>query len=81
MQQMKHMIDWHAHIIRDPAVMLGKPCIAGTRIPVEMIVRKIAAGETEADLLRGYPRLTKDAIQAALAFAADAVQDGYPATK
>lgn len=61
--------------------MLGKPCITGTRIPVELIVRKIAAGETEADLLRGYPRLNKEAILAALAFAAEAVEDGYPATK
>lgn len=75
------MLDWHNHITRDPAILLGKPCIKGTRIPVELIVRKIAAGESDMDLLRGYPNLTKEGIQAALAFAADAVQDGFPAAK
>ena len=62
------------HISSDPEVMLGKPCINGTRIPVELIVRKIASGESESDLLRGYPRLTPEAIQAALKFAAEAVE-------
>ena len=43
----------------NPAVMLGKPVIRGTRIPVELIIRKLAEGATEADLLDAYPRLTK----------------------
>lgn len=55
----------------NPAVMLGKPVIRGTRIPVELIIRKLAEGATEADLLDAYPRLTKADIQAALAYAAD----------
>jgi uncharacterized protein (DUF433 family) len=54
----------------DPAVMLGKPVIRGTRIPVELILRKLGEGATEADLLDAYPRLTKVDIQAALAYAA-----------
>lgn len=54
----------------NPAVMLGKPVIKSTRIPVELIVRKLSEGATEADLLDGYPRLTKKDIQAALAYAA-----------
>lgn len=54
----------------NPAVMLGKPVIKGARIPVELIVRKLSEGATEADLLDGYPRLTKKDIQAALAYAA-----------
>ena len=56
----------------NPAVMLGKPVIRGTRIPVELIIiRKLSEGATEADLLDAYPRLTRRAdIQAALAYAA-----------
>ena len=60
-------------ILIDPKVMLGKPVIRGTRITVEMIVRKLAEGATEADLLDGYPRLTPEDIRAALVYAADAV--------
>jgi uncharacterized protein (DUF433 family) len=54
-----------------PEVMLGKPVIRGTRIPVELILRKLAEGATEADLLDGYPRLSEADIKAALAYAAD----------
>lgn len=54
----------------NPAVMLGKPVIKGTRIPVELLIRKLSEGATESDLLDGYPRLTKTDIQAALAYAA-----------
>ena len=57
----------------NPAVMLGKPVIRGTRIPVELILRKLGEGATEADLLDAYPRLTKQDIQAALRYAADAL--------
>ncbi|UVT17713.1 MAG: DUF433 domain-containing protein [Nitrospira sp.] len=46
-------------------VMMGKPVIRGTRIPVELILRKLSEGATEADLLDAYPRLTKADIQAA----------------
>ena len=60
-------------IIVDPNVMLGKPVIRGTRIPVELIVRKMGEGATEADLLEAYPSLTADDIRAALAYAADAL--------
>jgi uncharacterized protein (DUF433 family) len=57
----------------NPAVLLGKPVIRGTRIPVELILRKLSEGATEADLLDAYPRLTRADIQAALAFAADSL--------
>ena len=57
----------------NPAVMLGKPVIRGTRIPVELIIRKLGEGATEADLLDAYPRLTRSDIQAALLYAADAL--------
>jgi uncharacterized protein (DUF433 family) len=57
----------------NPTVMLGKAVIRGTRIPVELILRKLSEGATEADLLEAYPRLTQADIQAALAYAADIV--------
>ncbi len=57
----------------NPKVMLGKPVIRGTRVPVELILRKLAEGATDADLLDGYPRLTRDDIRAALAYAADSL--------
>lgn len=60
-------------IVVNPAVMLGKPVIKGTRIPVELLIRKLSEGATESDLLDGYPRLTKKDIQAALAYAASAL--------
>jgi uncharacterized protein (DUF433 family) len=53
-----------------PQVMLGKPVIRGTRIPVERIVRMLAQGIPEDDILREYPRLQPDDIRAALAYAA-----------
>jgi uncharacterized protein (DUF433 family) len=61
-------------IVSDPAVMMGKPVIAGTRITVELILEKLAAGETTEQILDAHPRLTREAIQAALAFAAEALQ-------
>ena len=58
----------------DPAVMMGKPVIAGTRITVEHILEKLAAGETIEQLLEAHPRLTRETIQAALEFAAKALK-------
>ena len=55
----------------NPSIMLGKPVIRGTRIPVEVLIRKLSEGATEADLLDAYPRLTSADIRAALGYAAD----------
>lgn len=55
----------------NPGVMLGKPVIRGTRITVELILRKLSEGATEAGLLDAYPRLTRADIQAAIRYAAD----------
>jgi uncharacterized protein (DUF433 family) len=52
----------------DPKVMLGKPVIRGTRVPVELILRKLAEGATETELLDGYPGLTAADIRAAIFF-------------
>lgn len=56
-------------IVSNPNVMMGKPVVAGTRITVELILEKLAAGETNEQLLEAHPRLTREAIQAALLFA------------
>ncbi len=58
----------------NPSVMMGKPVIVGTRITVEHILEKLATGETVEQILDAHPRLTKDAIQAALDFAAKALK-------
>ena len=55
----------------DPKVMMGKPVIRGTRITVELILRKLSEGATQSDLLDAYPRLTRADIQAAIRYAAD----------
>lgn len=54
----------------NPDVMLGKPVIRGTRIPVALLLQKMAEGATEAELLDAYPRLAREDIRAALAYAA-----------
>ena len=61
----------HERIELDPKIMLGKPVFRGTRIPVELVLRKLGEGATEADLLDAYPRLTREDILAAMRFAAD----------
>lgn len=70
----------NALIQSDPAVMMGKPVVAGTRITVELILEKLAAGETVEQLLDSHPRLTREGILAALDFAARALRSDvvYP---
>jgi uncharacterized protein (DUF433 family) len=62
----------------DPAVMMGKPVVAGTRITVELILEKLAAGETPEQLLESHPRLTREAVLAALAYAAETLRNTPP---
>lgn len=59
----------------DPKVMVGKPVIKGTRIPVELILREISYGLTPAQIMESYPRLTPEDIRAAAAYAARVVAD------
>lgn len=61
-------------IISNPRVMMGKPVIAGTRLTVESILEKLAAGETIDQILEAHPRLTREAVYAAIAFAAAALR-------
>jgi uncharacterized protein (DUF433 family) len=60
-------------IVIDPAVMMGKPVIRRTRITVELILRKLAEGASEAELREDYPRLTTEDIRAAVAYGAASV--------
>ncbi len=62
---------WTTYIKSDPQILFGKPVIKGTRIPVDLILEKLAAGNSNETLLKAYPRLTKKAIQACLLFASD----------
>ena len=61
-------------IVSDPAIMMGKPVVAGTRITVEHILEELAAGTPVQQLVDGHPRLTRESIAAALEFAARAVR-------
>lgn len=58
----------------DPDIMLGKPIIRGTRIPIELIVWKIGEGMLQEDLLDAYPNIAKEDIRAALLYAADIIR-------
>jgi uncharacterized protein (DUF433 family) len=68
------MQDFQQMIVSNPRVMMGKPVIVGTRITVESILEKLAAGESIEQILDAHPRLTEDGIRAALAFAANALR-------
>lgn len=57
----------------NPDVMLGKPVVGGTRISVELVLRKLGEGATTDDLLDAYPRLTKHGVHACLVYAADTI--------
>ncbi len=61
-------------VLSDPSVMMGKPVISGTRMTVESILEKLAAGESVEQILKSHPRLTKEAIRAAMSFAAAALR-------
>ena len=66
-------MDYSKRIVSDPEIMLGKPIINGTRITVELILRKIAEGMAFEDLIEAYPHLTKEDILAAFSYSADVI--------
>lgn len=66
--------EWMDFIKSDQAVMMGKPVIADTRVTVELILEKLAAGETVKQIVDEHPRLTKEGVYAALAFASEALR-------
>ncbi|MCG6117663.1 MAG: DUF433 domain-containing protein [Aquimonas sp.] len=68
-------MDWKSRIVAEPEVMLGKPCIRGTRISVEWILERLSGGWDTSTLIEAYPHLSTADIQAALAFAAELMRD------
>jgi uncharacterized protein (DUF433 family) len=68
------MQDYRQFITSNPNILFGKPAIKGTRIAVEQVLDELAGGTSIEELLEEYPRLTRDAIYAALAFAADTLR-------
>ena len=67
--------DWKNRIVSVPDIMFGKPVIKGTRVPVELIIEKLAAGRTIEQLLISYPHLVADDIYACLAYAATSLKN------
>jgi uncharacterized protein (DUF433 family) len=68
-------------IIQDPDILVGKPVIKGTRIPVELVLAKLAANPDLTELFQDYPRLTVDDVKACLAYAQELVSKQQKATK
>lgn len=62
------MINYINHIEANPEIMFGKPCIKGTRVPVDLILRKLKGGYSYSDLLDAYPRIKLEDIEACLLF-------------
>jgi uncharacterized protein (DUF433 family) len=65
---------WEDHISVDPQVLVGKPVIKGTRISIEFLVELLAEGWTNDEVLKNYPQLSAEDIQAALHYAADVMK-------
>ena len=70
---MAELKNWQGRIKIDPAIHHGDACIAGTRVPVSVIVGSVAEGDTWERILASYPQLKREDIQAALLYAAEAV--------
>ncbi len=68
-------MNWQENIVSNPEIMFGKHCIKGTRIPVDLVVEKLANGETIEYFLTAYPRLTKEDVFACLQYAASSVRN------
>lgn len=64
-------ISWQEHIVVDPDIHHGEPCIKGTRVPVTVVVGSLADGMTPEEIIEQYPQLTRDSIRASLAYAAE----------
>lgn len=75
-------MNYKQYIERNPEIMLGKPIIKGTRITVELLMRKLAGGYNISNILESYPHLTKEQIFAALEYAADMIaNEEHPSNK
>jgi len=68
------LIDWRERIVIDPEVLVGKPIVRGTRLAVEFIIDLLAQGWAEQEILRNYPGLTHEDVQACLSYASAALR-------
>lgn len=68
-------MDWRSLISVDPNVCHGQACVSGTRVPVAVVLDNLAAHVTREEILRSYPSLTSDAIDACIAYAADLARE------
>jgi uncharacterized protein (DUF433 family) len=64
-------MDWKERIVIDPGILVGKPVIKGTRLAVEFFIELLAQGWAEEDILQNYPGITRQDIQACLAYASE----------
>ncbi|MCY3818722.1 MAG: DUF433 domain-containing protein [Gammaproteobacteria bacterium] len=68
-------MNWHDHIHSSPAILSGKPVVRGTRLSVDFLLRLLAKGWTEAQLLENYPQVSREALKALFAFAAECTRE------
>jgi uncharacterized protein (DUF433 family) len=68
-------MNWQQHITADLKVLYGNPVIKNTRIPVDLLLEKLAAGDTIDDLLNAYPNITREDVNACLLFAAEVIKN------
>lgn len=75
-------MNWHPYIHTDPAILLGKPVVRGTRLSVDFLLGLLAEGWTESRILENYPQLSYEALQAVFAFTAEVMREErvYPLT-
>ena len=69
------MMDWRAYITVDPEVCHGKPCVKGTRVLVSVVLDNLAAGQSPEEITASYPSVSREAILAAIAYAADLARE------
>lgn len=75
------VVDWREYIVCNPDILCGNPTLKGTRLSVEFVLDLLAGGWTRSDIEENYPNLTERRIQAALAYAADAIRKGWHAAE
>jgi uncharacterized protein (DUF433 family) len=68
-------MDWRDRIVSNPDILVGKPCVKGTRLSVELILGWLAQGWSHEQVLESYPQLSREDILAALGFAADKLRE------
>ena len=66
---------WRAHVTADPDVCHGQACVTGTRILVSIVLDNLAAGLSEQEIIASYPRLSREAIHACIAYAAELARE------